>query len=54
MKVPLNIKEIIDKVETSFEQNKKSLNTILSKDATKAVINKLKKQIIDNEKNSLK
>ena len=49
----LEIKEIIDEVETSFEQNKESLNTILSKDATKAVINKLKKQIIDNEKIAL-
>ena len=49
----LEIKEIIDEVETSFEQNKESLNTILSKDATKAVINKLKKQIIDNEKLAL-
>ena len=49
----LEIKEIIDEVETSFEQNKESLNTILSKDVTKAVINKLKKQIIDNEKIAL-
>jgi len=49
----LEIKEIIDEVETIFEQNKESLNTILSKDVTKAVINKLKKQIIDNEKIAL-
>jgi len=47
------IKEIIDEVEASFEQNKESLNIILSKDATKAVVNKLKKQIIDNEKIAL-
>jgi DNA repair exonuclease SbcCD ATPase subunit len=49
----IEIKEIIDKVETSFEQNKDSLNQILSQDTTKAVINKLKKQIIDNERKAL-
>jgi hypothetical protein len=34
----IEIKEIIDEVETSFEQNKDSLNQILSQDTTKAVL----------------
>ena len=49
----IEIKEIIDEVETSFEQNKDNLNQILSKDTTKALVNKLKKQILDNEKIAL-
>ena len=48
----IDIETIIDDVKR-FEQNKDNLSKILSKDQTKTVLNKLKKEIIDNEKAAL-
>lgn len=49
----IDIETIIDDVKKRFEQNKDNLSKILSKDQTKTVLNKLKKEIIDNEKAAL-
>ena len=49
----IDIETIIDDVKKRFEQNKDNLSKILSKDQTKTVLNKLKKEIIDNEKSAL-
>ena len=49
----IDIETIIDDVNSRFEQNKDYLTKILSKDLTKTDLNKLKKEIIDNEKAAL-
>ena len=49
----IDIEAIIDDVNSRFEQNKDYLTKILSKDLTKTDLNKLKKEIIDNEKAAL-